>query len=83
MYGARLCAEGPVAPDTKVTITNELVALLSRRLAQATSETRAALTLINDGHVERGFSILLDVSQPIHEARALLQAVNILRREDD
>ena len=41
------------------------------------------MTLMDDDHHERGFDILLDVEQPLREARTLLNAMSLLQREEN
>ena len=54
---------------------------MAERTSVAIGHTRSAMALMNDNHTERGFDILLDAEQPLHEARTLLSAMSLLFRD--
>ena len=70
-----------MAPDMKAVIVKEMVALIAERISIAAGHTRSGMALMNENHVERGFDILLDTEQPLHEARTLLNAMSLLFRD--
>ncbi len=58
-----------------------MVALMAERTSVAIGHTRSAMALMNDNHTERGFDILLDAEQSLHEARTLISAMSLLFRD--
>jgi hypothetical protein len=70
-----------MAPDIKIAMIKEMVALMAERISVAAGHTQSAMALMNDNHAERGFDILLDAEQPLHEARTLLNAMSLLFRD--
>jgi hypothetical protein len=67
--------------DMKTAMVKEMVALMAERISVAAGHTRSAMALINGNHNERGFDILLDAEQPLHEARTLLNVISLLLRD--
>jgi hypothetical protein len=54
--------------------------LITDRLEQAAAVAKAAQACIAVGHRERAVTIMLDVEQPIYEAKTLLNAASLLNR---
>jgi hypothetical protein len=59
-----------------------LLALMSQRITEAASHVNTAVALLNQDRDKRAFDVLLEAEPPMHEARALLNTIAILMREE-
>lgn len=69
-----------MTPETADAAIRECLHLITDRLEQAAAVAKAAQACAAVGHRERAVTIMLDVEQPIYEAKTLLNAASLLNR---